>query len=117
MTLELVNGPNACNSFTDAVDYATAEAYYTAGRKRLGLLECIITAAQCHFVSGVYEMYMVRPIKAWGSFNRACDVLQVYFRGSWEEGLSKGVVSQLYWSCLKSEWSVKHFSDLPAADN
>lgn len=90
----------------EAEDYDTAEAYYTAACKRLGLLEYSISATQCHFLTGVYEMYSLRPIKAWGSFNRACDNLQIYFRGQHDPAGSDsgGLVGRLFWSCLKSEW-------------
>ena len=91
---------------SDTEDYGTAEAYYLAARKRLGLLDYSISAAQCFFLTGVYEMYSLRPLKAWGSFSRACVVLQIYFRGQNGQGFysSEGMVSRLYWSCLKSEW-------------
>lgn len=108
MTTELVDGPNASCSLSDAQDYGTAEAYFLAARKRLGLLDYTIDAAQCHFLVGVYEMYTLRPLKAWGAFSRACDVLQIYFRRQGQHTgdtySSEGTVSRLYWSCLKSEW-------------
>lgn len=89
-------------------DYPTAESYYAAARKRLGLLDYTIPAAQCYFLTGVYEMYALRPVKAWGSFKRACDTLQIYLRSQRDPypnlSESDGLVSRLYWSCLKSEW-------------
>ena len=106
---ELVDEPSPVTSYTDAEDYATAEAYYTAARKRLGLLNYGVEAAQCYFLTGVYEMYSLWPVKAWGSFSRACDILQIYFRSHQHDpalSVSGGLVGRLYWSCLKSEWYV-----------
>ncbi|CAM1508932.1 Fc.00g026710.m01.CDS01 [Cosmosporella sp. VM-42] len=89
VTPDLVDGLNIITSLTDAGEYPTAESYYGAARKRLGLLDYTIPAAQCYFLIGVYEMYSVRPIKAWGSFKRACDTLQIYFRSEHQPGLSE----------------------------
>lgn len=115
---ELVDGPNPTTSLTYAEDdHATAEAYYTAARKRLGLLDYGIPAAQCYFFAGVYEMYSLWPVKAWGSFSRACDILQIYFRSHQHDPalhVSGGLVGRLYWSCLKSEWCVCTFSPPPS---
>ena len=57
-------------------------------------------------------MYTLRPLKAWGAFSRACEVLQIYFRGqnNDEAYASEGMVSRLYWSCLKSEWYAAHLN-------
>lgn len=120
VTAELVEEPNSVRSLQDTYDYGTAEAYYLAARKRLGLLDYTISAAQCFFLTGVYEMYTLRPLKAWGSFSRACEVLQIYFRGQNGQAFysSEGIVSRLYWSCLKSEWwdSSPAFHDLMILD-
>ncbi|KAL2213944.1 hypothetical protein CC79DRAFT_1391828 [Sarocladium strictum] len=115
VTPDLVQGPNAIRSLTDTHDYGTAEAYFLAARKRLGLLDYTISAAQCFFLSGVYEMYTLRPLKAWGAFSRACEVLQIYFRGqnNDEAYASEGMVSRLYWSCLKSECEIRMEINLP----
>jgi hypothetical protein len=96
------------NSISATPDYSTAESYYVAAQKRIALLESSIIATQCYFLTGVYEMYSLRPLRAWASFNRACITLQIYFRGQEPQEFvgSKGVERRLYWSCLKSEWLV-----------
>lgn len=106
VTPELVECLDALCSIQDTQDYTTAESYYVACQKRIGLLDNTVIATQCYFLAGVYEMYSLRPAKAWTSFNRACITLQIYFRGQGRHELlgSKDVVSRLYWSCLKSEW-------------
>lgn len=103
---ELVEGPKPISSLDDALEYSTAESYYVAAQKRIALLDNSVATTQCYFLSGVYEMYSLRPAKAWTSFNRASISLQIYFRGQGrQERLGpNGVVSRLYWSCLKSEW-------------
>ncbi|KAF2187911.1 hypothetical protein K469DRAFT_568400 [Zopfia rhizophila CBS 207.26] len=109
VTPNLVDGPSGLTSISDTQDYSTAESYYVAAQKRIGLLENSILTTQCYFLSGVYEMYSLRPLKAWASFNRACITLQIYLRGQPQRHFSgsKGVERRLYWSCLKSEWRVK----------
>jgi hypothetical protein len=96
------------DSLTDSPNYATAEAYYDAARKRIGLLTNTHMATECHFLAGVYEMYSLRPLRASISFNRACVAFQAL---TWmkserwidENRLEKSQTSRLYWSCLKSE--------------
>jgi hypothetical protein len=98
----LVDGPNAFTSVTNTSEYSTAESYYVASQKRIGLLEDSIITTQCYFLVGVYEMYSLRPLKAWSSFNRACMCLQICLRG--QSRRSKSLERRLYWACLKSEW-------------
>lgn len=99
---------NAEDSLFDTPEYYTAESYYTASRKRLGLLENTLLATECHFLAGVYEMYSLRPLQASISFNRACVAFQTltWMRSEFyldERRLAKARASRLYWSCLKSE--------------
>src|SRR6266496_3137874 len=67
----LVDGLEAMTSVSDTPEYSSAESYYVAAQKRIGLLENSILTTQCYFLTGVYEMYSMRPLKAWSSFNRA----------------------------------------------
>lgn len=96
------------NSLANTPGYHTAESYYTAACKRLGLLKNTLIATECHFVAGVYEMYSLRPLQAAISFNRACVTFQTltWMRSEYyatEDQLGKARASRLYWSCLKSE--------------
>lgn len=96
------------DSILDTADYTTAEAYYNAARKRVGLLTNTKLATECHFLTGVYEMYSMRPLRASISFNRACVAFQTltWMRSEYyiDTGrLEKSQTSRLYWSCLKSE--------------
>ncbi|GME39074.1 Sugar/inositol transporter [Neofusicoccum parvum] len=95
------------DSIQEAKDYTTAERYYNASRKRIGLLGNSLIAAQCMFLSGVYEMYSLRPLQAWTSFSRAGDIIQIYRMVKPDPTTPKfpSVISlehRLYWSCLKS---------------
>lgn len=97
------------NSVHNTPTYSAAEAYYTASRKRIGLLGSSILTVQCHFLIGVYEMYTLRPLQAWTSFHRACTIFQTYLKGNaFRTDLVTESISnlehRLYWSCLKSEW-------------
>ncbi len=95
-------------SLSSTPGYQTAESYYTAACKRLGLLKNTLIATECYFVAGVYEMYSLRPLQAAISFNRACVTFQTltWMRSEYyatEDQLGKARASRLYWSCLKSE--------------
>ncbi|KAF2448339.1 hypothetical protein P171DRAFT_353501 [Karstenula rhodostoma CBS 690.94] len=98
-------------SLSTTPGYHLAEAYYIASRKRIGLLKDTLLATECHFMSGVYEMYSLRPLQAATSFNRACVTFQTltWMRTEYyitESQLGKARASRLYWSCLKSEHEV-----------
>ncbi|KAL5421145.1 hypothetical protein PMIN06_007295 [Paraphaeosphaeria minitans] len=98
-------------SLSTTPGYHMAEAYYIASRKRIGLLKDTLLATECHFMSGVYEMYSLRPLQAAISFNRACVTFQTltWMRTEYyitESQLGKARASRLYWSCLKSEHEV-----------
>jgi hypothetical protein len=95
----------ATNSIRDAPNHSTAESYYVAARKRIGLLGNTLTATQCLFLSGVYEMNSLRPLQAWASFTRARSVWQVYIMAKSDQIASqfpfiRSPEHRLYWSCL-----------------
>ncbi|KAL4968901.1 uncharacterized protein BDV14DRAFT_211388 [Aspergillus stella-maris] len=104
----------------DEYDCAAAEAYYTAARKRIGLLDSSLIAVQCAFLIGVYEMYTMRPLRASLSFNRACIFFQTYLHSSSFtqpiEQSSESVRSRLYWSCLKSDCEMREEIALPPTE-
>lgn len=103
-------------SLLNAKDYPAGEAYYTAARKRIGLLDTSVLAIQCHFLLGVYQMYSMRPFKAWMSFNHACGILQTYLFFQNQQDTTPTVrreEQRLYWSCLKSECEMREQIDLP----
>ncbi|KAL4920465.1 hypothetical protein BDW62DRAFT_208970 [Aspergillus aurantiobrunneus] len=104
----------------DGRDYGTGESYYTAARKRIGLLEPSIMATQCAFLIGVYEMFSMRLLRAWLSFNRACTFFQTYLHSSSFsqplEQSSETVRSRLYWSCLKSDCEMRKEIALPPTE-
>ncbi|KAK5721136.1 hypothetical protein LTR15_007100 [Elasticomyces elasticus] len=103
------------NSFADAELYPVAEAYYTAARKRLGLLEPSVQASQCWFLTGMYEMYSMRPVSAWSSFNRACTLIQLRLQAPSHGTRLEDLEKRLYWSCLKSESEIREEFDLPSS--
>ncbi|OAL54655.1 hypothetical protein IQ07DRAFT_531020 [Pyrenochaeta sp. DS3sAY3a] len=108
------------NSLSNTSGYHTAEAYYTASRKRIGLLSNNLLATECYFMFGVYEMYSLRPLQAAISFNRACVTFQtlIWMNPEYQitdSLLSKARASRLYWSCLKSEHEVSVEFRFPAS--
>lgn len=113
---ELTKPEKHSTSQSDAREYATAETYYTAARKRIGLLGNSVPATQCYFLIGVYEMYSLRPLRAWLSFNHACTTFQTCLHSRSRRAVSrsaKRLEQRLYWSCLKSECEMREEVDLP----
>ncbi|CAD6442645.1 5e7ae012-43b4-4d56-8d92-b6af33ec6736 [Sclerotinia trifoliorum] len=100
-------------------------ACFTAARKRIGLLKPSVIATQCIFLCGVYEMYMVRPLRAWNSFADASSNLFMYLKC--EESHFGGDISRtkspeiqrveasLYWSCYKSMCELRTEVPLPTS--
>lgn len=91
-----------------SVDQATASSYYLAAKKRLGLLEPSILQVQCLFLCGVFEMYSLKPLRAWTYFNQASVSFRnlVWMRTQRAVGdmlESQRLEQRLYWSCMKSE--------------
>lgn len=112
------NDESTDNALANTPNYSTAEKYYVAARKRIALLDHSIITTQCHFLSGVYEMYSLRPIRAWTSFNRACMTLQLCLRSGpalAQDKASKGVQRRLFWSCLKSECELRLEIHVPSS--
>jgi Fungal Zn(2)-Cys(6) binuclear cluster domain len=106
------------NALSNTPNYPTAEKYYVAARKRIALLDHSVITTQCHFLSGVYEMYSFRPVYAWTSFNRACMTLQLCLRSGpnlYQDKVSKSVQRRLFWSCLKSECEVRMEIHVPSS--
>ncbi|KAL1979472.1 hypothetical protein VTN96DRAFT_5716 [Rasamsonia emersonii] len=90
-------------------DRALADAYYAAARKRIGLLDpSSLSYLQARFLSGVYEMYTLRPLDAWHSFHSACSAMQLYLqkRAPGNDEI-RDLEQRVYWSCLKSECELR----------
>ncbi|KAL4930854.1 fungal specific transcription factor domain-containing protein [Aspergillus undulatus] len=108
------------NSRTEGRDHTTAESYYTAARKRIGLLDSSIVTIHCGFLIGVSEMHSMRPLRAWLSFSRACTFFQTYLHSSSFsqplEQLPEAVRSRLYWSYLKPNCEMREEIALPPTE-
>ncbi|KAF1922687.1 uncharacterized protein M421DRAFT_350517 [Didymella exigua CBS 183.55] len=63
--------PSSNSSHRKDADWATAETYYYAARRRFGLLDPHITSTQCYVLSGLYWIYKLRPSRAGQNFTRA----------------------------------------------
>ena len=113
---ELTKPEKYSTSLDDAREYSTAETYYNAARKRIGLLGNSVPATQCYFLIGVYEMYSLRPLRAWLSFNHACTTFQTCLHNRSRRVIGRSAKrreQRLYWSCLKSECEMREEFDLP----
>ncbi|KAK9234056.1 hypothetical protein V1525DRAFT_88628 [Lipomyces kononenkoae] len=96
-----------------------AEVYYQAAIRRLGLLSDCLLSAQCWFFSGVYQMYRLRPSKAWPYFSHASSLLHLHItfnslrHGGVEKVQLKPEEVCLFWTCWKSECDLRAELPLP----
>ncbi|KAI1409253.1 vegetative cell wall protein gp1 [Hypoxylon sp. FL1857] len=113
--------PDSNRSFSaTSADPATASSYYLAAKKRLGLLEPSILQVQCLFLCGVFEMYSLKPLRAWSYFNQASvsfrNLVWMQTQGSVGGMLETQRLEQrLYWSCMKSELELQTEIPLPSS--
>ena len=86
---------------------ASGDAYYSAAKKRLGLLGITLASAQCFFLAGLYEMCCMRPAGAWVHYSQACSRLQVILSQDQSEERDRSpdfhVLERLYFSCNRTE--------------
>ncbi|KAF5501129.1 Echinocandin B biosynthetic cluster transcription factor ecdB [Colletotrichum siamense] len=107
---------------SNSTDPDTAQAYFFAAKKRLGLLEPSLLQVQCLFFCGVFEMYSLRPLPAWSYFNQACvqfkNLLWRRTQRRAPENMSqkaRRLEQRLYWSCMKSECELRCEIPLPSS--
>ncbi|KAK1517164.1 vegetative cell wall protein gp1 [Colletotrichum costaricense] len=108
------------SSVSTTTDPDTAQAYYLAAKKRLGLLEPSLLQIQCLFFCAVFEMYSLRPLQGWFYFNQASvQFKNLYWRRAqrrnWQSISQKTrrLEQRLYWSCMKSECELRCEIPLP----
>ncbi|RSL75042.1 hypothetical protein CEP51_011238 [Fusarium floridanum] len=84
-----------------------ADAYFTAAKKRLGLLGCSIQDSQCFFIASIYEKYCLRPIQAWLYIQQASSRLQAYLLQQGQRPppttSSLQLEQRIFWSCFRAE--------------
>ncbi|GJN83054.1 hypothetical protein PLIIFM63780_006600 [Purpureocillium lilacinum] len=112
-----------------------AESYYQYAKRRFGVLGRSLTACQCHFLSGTYLLYTLRPVEAWQSFFQASSLYTVYLKSRAaaqmigdghcyedemvgdahcsDEELRCCLEQRLFWSCIKSESEICAEVELP----
>ncbi|KAH6884451.1 hypothetical protein B0T10DRAFT_130882 [Thelonectria olida] len=90
----------------------TAESYYMAAKKRIGLLGTSVPDVQCFFLASVYEKYALRPLQAWFCIQQASTRLQAHLLGSgqqlWNSAKLRNththhLEQRVFWSCFKAE--------------
>ncbi|KAF4970536.1 hypothetical protein FSARC_2445 [Fusarium sarcochroum] len=105
-------------------DLRDGEAYYNLARRRFGLLEVGILPSQCHFLAGVYNMYIMRPLAAWSQFQSATKSYYLYLQcqarmsarstiDSVQTSKRRSLEQRLYWSCYKSECELRAEINIP----
>ncbi|CAG7988856.1 unnamed protein product [Penicillium salamii] len=111
----------------DPTDRRAAESYYRMARKRFGLLEHDLASCQCYLLSAIYNMYRLRPLKAWDDFVKASFTFCVYWKGQnlhrqgkvseeLEQSTARRRLEQIiYWTSVKSECGLRTELPLPAS--
>ncbi|TQN65581.1 hypothetical protein CSHISOI_09840 [Colletotrichum shisoi] len=108
------------SSSSNSTDPDTAQAYYLAAKKRMGLIEPSLLQVQCLFFFAVFEMYTLHPLQAWFYFNQACvQFKSLLWRRSQRRNplnisqKTRRLEQRLYWSCMKSECELRCEIPLP----
>ncbi|KAK6210047.1 vegetative cell wall protein gp1 [Colletotrichum tabaci] len=108
------------SSASNSTDPDTAQAYYLAAKKRMGLIEPSLLQVQCLFFFAVFEMYTLHPLQAWFYFNQACvQFKSLLWRRSQRRNphnisqKTRRLEQRLYWSCMKSECELRCEIPLP----
>ncbi|OJJ44491.1 hypothetical protein ASPZODRAFT_135305 [Penicilliopsis zonata CBS 506.65] len=86
-------------------DRETADVYYMEARKRLGLLDLSLEAAQCQFLCGIYEMCRLRVVEAWSHYQQAAMVTQMLLLQRMHRAelpIEPKPLERLYYSCLRT---------------
>ncbi|KAF2240666.1 C6 zinc finger domain-containing protein, partial [Trematosphaeria pertusa] len=110
----------------DSDTYRTAESFFLASKKRLGMLlgSSSLIEAQCMFLAGVYTMCTFQRLPAWRFFMQSLACCQTFeslkaFRQDYGEQLdedgrrSAAAEQAIYWSAWKSEREIHHELGLP----
>lgn len=99
-------------------DLARGNAYYNLACRRIGVLETGLIGPQCHFLSGLYLLYTLKPVRAWSEFEQASRLFSIYWRyksrqtAHVEESVPlRRLEGSIYWSCYKS--GVELLLDIP----
>ncbi|KAF1918384.1 hypothetical protein BDU57DRAFT_435210, partial [Ampelomyces quisqualis] len=106
--------------------YQTAESFFLAAKKRLGMLlgTSSLIEAQCMFLAGVYMMCTFQRLSAWRFFMQSLACCQTFeslkaFRHNYADHLdddgrrSAAAEQAIYWSAWKSEREIHFDLDLP----
>ncbi|PVH72481.1 hypothetical protein DL98DRAFT_470364 [Cadophora sp. DSE1049] len=99
-------------------NFEKADTYYLLARRRIGLLSQSIVASQCHFLSGVFLMFALKPVQAFHEFHHASLIFQVYLkcnRSSPKSPQTQRLEQRMYWSCFKSECEI--LSEIPLPES
>lgn len=91
---------------------ATARAFFTEAKKRIGFLEHDLIAIQCYFIASLYEKSYLRPLQAWFYLQQAITILKG--RLLWRKTLLPRAVQssserdlhleqRVFWSCCRAE--------------
>ncbi|ROW08387.1 hypothetical protein VMCG_03099 [Cytospora schulzeri] len=109
-SLDNVDSGVAHSKPTDEEGLATAESYYSAAKKRIGLLGSSILDMQCFFVASIYEKCCLRPLQAWFYIQQVCTRLQTHLlrkgKASRIADSGSGVEARLFWSCIRAEGEI-----------
>ncbi|KAH5037247.1 hypothetical protein HBI75_079340 [Parastagonospora nodorum] len=112
----------------DSDMYRTAESFFWAARRRLGMLlgSSSLIEAQCMLLAGVYAMCTFQRLSAWRFFMQSLACCQTFeslkaFRHDYgdrlteapQKSVSSASEQAIYWSAWKSERETHYDLDLP----
>ena len=94
----------------DEEDFAAAESYFFAAKKRIGLLGSSILDMQCFFFACIYEKCSLRPLQAWFYVQQVCSRLQARLLRKGRDlhltNSGSGAETRLFWSCIRLEGEI-----------
>jgi len=87
------------------LDIESGEAYFLAGRKRLGILDISVEAAQCHYLAGLFHKSHLRTMAAWNNFQQSAQYTQMLLSGCQPELTIKDrhLLDRLFFSNIRME--------------
>ncbi|KAK9311942.1 hypothetical protein V1524DRAFT_387052 [Lipomyces starkeyi] len=105
-----------------AVDYSSIQhslRYFNEASKRLSAVpHYSVLEIQCYILSGIYQMFIMRPLDAWRQFHTASVSCQIYLkrnRYKLSNESSGSVEQRLFWTVLKSECEIRAYLPVPSS--
>ncbi|OKL57885.1 hypothetical protein UA08_06714 [Talaromyces atroroseus] len=94
-----------------------SKSYFRAARKRLGLLDLSLVAAQCRYLTAIYEMCSFRVMEAWSHYQQASTITgTLLLRQIAMQAHDLKLLERLYYSCIRSHGDIDGEVPLPQCE-